>query len=72
MFLRKEITDAVVPLAVDASAEYLSEQTCLILETIFNSVDSENCFTSIQQYLLEKCYELTLEHSMSQRYVHIM
>lgn len=59
----KEISAAITPLVVDASAEYLFEES--ILESVFESLDHEECANQIQNYLLEKCYELMIEHSLS-------
>ena len=58
----KEISAAITPLAVDASAEYLFEES--ILESVFESFGREECANQIQNYLLEK-YELMIEHSLS-------
>ena len=62
----KEISDAIIPLVVDASAEYFWDETEFILESIFGSLENEECSMQIQNYLLENCYELMIEHSLSQ------
>lgn len=64
---KKEVTDAIVPLTVDASAEFLAEQASSIIENVFSSAESEDFMGSIQQYLLENCFELMIEHSLSER-----
>lgn len=59
----KEISAGITPLVVDASAEYLFEEN--ILESVFESLDNEECANQIQNYLLENCYDLIIEHSLS-------
>ena len=63
---RKEISDAIIPLVVDASAEFLFDETESIVESVFGSLDNEECSNQIQKYLLENCYDLIIEHSLSQ------
>lgn len=65
----KEISDAIIPLIVDASAEYLCDETETVLENIFGSLDDEECLNKIQDYLLENCFNLIYEHSLSREYV---
>jgi hypothetical protein len=62
----KEILEAITPLVVDASAEFLFDETENIVENVFGSLDNEECCNQIQNYLLENCYDLIIEHSLSQ------
>ena len=62
----KEISDAITPLVADASAEFLSKEIENIIESVYESMENEECLNKIQNYLLENCYDLIIEHSISQ------
>jgi hypothetical protein len=61
----KEISKAITPLVVDASAEFLLDEIENIVETAFGSLENEECLNQIQNYLLENCYDLIIQHSVS-------
>ena len=67
--LGKQLCDNVVPLMVDATTEYLSEQCNTILERVIDSADSDKFANCIQSYVLSKCHKLLLDQSRASRYV---
>lgn len=69
--LGKQLCDNIVPLMVDATTEYLSEQCNTILERVIDSADSDKFANCIQSYVLSKCHKLLLDQSRASRYVRV-
>ena len=67
--LGKQLCDNVVPLLVDATTEYLSEQCNTILERVIGPADSDKFANCIQSYVLLKCHKLLVDQSRANRYV---
>lgn len=65
----KEISESITPLLMDASTEFLFDEAENIIEAVFGSLDHEECSNHVHNYLLENCYNLIIDHSLSQEYV---
>ena len=67
--LGKQLCDNVVPVMVDATMEYLSEQCSTILERVVGPADSDEFANCIQSYVLSKCHKLLVDQLGADRYV---
>lgn len=67
--LGKQLCNNIVPLMVDATTEYLSEQCNSILEAVIGPADSDKFANCIQSYVLSKCHKLLVDQSGADRYV---
>ena len=66
---KKEIIGNIVPLLVDATTEYLSEQATSILDGVDGPADSEAFTRNVQFYVLLNCHKLLLEQSSIEKLV---
>ena len=69
--LGRQLCDTIVPLMVDATTEYLSEQCNTILERVVGPADSDKFASCIQSYVLSKCHDLLVEQCRAQRFVKV-
>lgn len=67
--LGKQLCDNIVPVMVDATMEYLSEQCSTILERVVGPADSDQFANCIQSYVLSKCHKLLVDQLGADRYV---
>lgn len=67
--LGQQLSDKIVPLLVDATTEYLSEQCNVILERVIGPADSDKYANCIQLYVLSKCHDLLVEQCTADRLV---
>lgn len=67
--LGKHLCDNIVPLMVDATTEYLSEQCTTILERVVGPADSDKFANCIQSYVLSKCHKLLVDQLAADKYV---
>lgn len=67
--LGKQLCDNIVPLLVDATMEFLSEQCNTILERVVGAADSDDYANCIQAYVLSKCHDLLVEQCKADRFV---
>lgn len=67
--LGKQLCDTIVPLIVDATTEYLSEQCNTILERVVGPADSDKFANCVQAYVLTKCHRLLVDQSVADRFV---
>ena len=65
----KQLCDCIVPLAVDATTEYLSDRSNAILEHLIGPAESDNFANCIQSYVLSKCLQLLVKQSAANRCV---
>ena len=65
--LGQQLCDKIVPLLVDSTTEYLSEQCNVILERVIGSADSDKYANCIQSYVLSKCHDLLVEQCTADR-----
>lgn len=66
--LGKQLCDNVVPVMVDATMEYLSEQCNTILERVVGPADSDKFANCVQAYVLSKCHKLLVDQLGADRY----
>jgi len=59
--LGKQLCDSVVPIMVDATMEYLSEQCNTILERVVGPANSDKFANCVQAYVLSKCHNLLVD-----------
>lgn len=69
--LGRQLCDTIVPLMVDATTEYLSEQCNTILERVVGPADSDKFASCIQSYVLSKCHDLLVKQCRAQRFVKV-
>ena len=67
--LGKQLCDNVVPVMVDATMEYLSEQCNTILERVVGPANSDKFANCVQAYVLSECHKLLVDQLGADRYV---
>ncbi|XP_074621519.1 E3 ubiquitin-protein ligase UBR4-like isoform X3 [Acropora palmata] len=65
--LGQQLCDKIVPLLVDSTTEYLSEQCNVILERVIGPADSDKYANCIQSYVLSNCHDLLVEQCTADR-----